>query len=54
MKAGLGVSFALIVVLYSTIGAVSLFLLSRWFVIETREAERLDGDTRPTAPEAPG
>jgi len=34
---GLGWSFAIIVLLYTTLGAIAMFLLSRWFAIETRK-----------------
>ena len=36
---GLGWSFALIVTLYLTLGALAMFLLGRWFVIESERGD---------------
>lgn len=35
---GLGWAFAMIVVLYVSLGVISFYLLSRWFAIVSREA----------------
>ncbi len=34
---GLEWSFAIIVLIYSTLGLISFYLLSRWFLIESRK-----------------